>query len=524
MSYRDIRNFCEMTRLLGYDRIISMENFKKPNFGLVAEILQWLMKRFDSTTDIPLDINSEQDRVAFIKAVAQFMAAKQHIKLNTKKLYQADGYAVKELLKMTTVLYDAYLQNKEMLKDDTMADDEMMMADSTLIQNTNAQIEELKNARQLAGTITEKGANLFELLEQEVDLREIRTKVLNKNYDTKNVQKYIREAGTMIEKENEKTQNMLNSIKTDENGLDQKIEKKRAEYERRQKKLGTLKVLRPAYMDEYLVLEKELEKVYEEYLVKFRIQTYLEQQLHEMNKEDQRNFEGDKIGPFSNYMADTVNVFAGDSQEPDMADVEIDENGRLMVLPEVGFHEYDTDKKDRKLIADLMKVQDKNFPENDHEITTSDTTDQNFDDTNGLEERVKVAAANNNPIETKLSGSELIDHETGVNPFAGLHDDDDLFSNVKEATDILHSDNLDNIDVVHNFDQEFEENISSNNRLFQFNKRKTDNKQKFSSSKDISEDEDMRKPLRRKRPNGAHSGAQRHGPNMGLSDESDNEF
>lgn len=32
---------------------------------------------------------------------------KAHIKLNTKKLYQADGYAVKELLKVTSVLYGA---------------------------------------------------------------------------------------------------------------------------------------------------------------------------------------------------------------------------------------------------------------------------------------------------------------------------------------------------------------------------------------------------------------------------------
>ena len=34
-------------------------------------------------------------------------ATKAHIKLNTKKLYGADGYAVKELLKVTSVLYSA---------------------------------------------------------------------------------------------------------------------------------------------------------------------------------------------------------------------------------------------------------------------------------------------------------------------------------------------------------------------------------------------------------------------------------
>ena len=34
-------------------------------------------------------------------------ATKAHLKLNTKKLYSADGYAVKELLKISSLLYSA---------------------------------------------------------------------------------------------------------------------------------------------------------------------------------------------------------------------------------------------------------------------------------------------------------------------------------------------------------------------------------------------------------------------------------
>lgn len=37
--------FCEMMRSLGYRRVISMENFRSPNFQLVAELLYWLLKR-----------------------------------------------------------------------------------------------------------------------------------------------------------------------------------------------------------------------------------------------------------------------------------------------------------------------------------------------------------------------------------------------------------------------------------------------------------------------------------------------
>ena len=55
----------------------------------------------------------------FTFLVAQ--ATKAHIKLNTKKLYQADGYAVKELLKVTAVLYGAMKTNSG---GDTVAADE----------------------------------------------------------------------------------------------------------------------------------------------------------------------------------------------------------------------------------------------------------------------------------------------------------------------------------------------------------------------------------------------------------------
>jgi len=65
MSYRELRsntkeifkiNYCyetiicldftEMLRALGYPRLVSMENFRNPNFPLVAEILQWLINRY----------------------------------------------------------------------------------------------------------------------------------------------------------------------------------------------------------------------------------------------------------------------------------------------------------------------------------------------------------------------------------------------------------------------------------------------------------------------------------------------
>jgi clusterin-associated protein 1 len=71
MSYRELRNFCEIMRSLGFPRIISMENFRTPNFKLVAEVMYWLVKRFDPNYDIPDLIEEERDRVEFVRSCCQ---------------------------------------------------------------------------------------------------------------------------------------------------------------------------------------------------------------------------------------------------------------------------------------------------------------------------------------------------------------------------------------------------------------------------------------------------------------------
>ena len=60
MSFRDLRSLTEMMRALGYPRLISLENFRQPNFRLVSEMLSWLVKRFDPNADLPTDVDTEQ--------------------------------------------------------------------------------------------------------------------------------------------------------------------------------------------------------------------------------------------------------------------------------------------------------------------------------------------------------------------------------------------------------------------------------------------------------------------------------
>uniref|UniRef100_A0A2L2YK76 Clusterin-associated protein 1-like protein n=2 Tax=Parasteatoda tepidariorum TaxID=114398 RepID=A0A2L2YK76_PARTP len=271
-----------MMRALGYPRLISLENFRYPNFTLVAEILQWLVKRYDPNAELPDDVDTEQDRVIFIKSIVQFMAVKAYIKLNAKKLYMSDGYAVKELLKITSLLYEA-------MKTKTENDLESIDEDSHMHHSfdISSKSNDLKVTRHLASEITVKGATLYDLLLKEMDLRDKRSVVLSKQLDITEIEQGIKNATKSLEEEIEKTNTMIENIAADEANLEAKIEKRKMDLERNQKRLQTLKSVRPAFMDEYERLELELEDLYKTYVMKFTWLAYLEQQLEELERLEQ---------------------------------------------------------------------------------------------------------------------------------------------------------------------------------------------------------------------------------------------
>jgi hypothetical protein len=63
--------------------------------------------RYYPGVDISDDISTESARVGFLQSVAQIMLTKARMKLNIKKLYSADVVAVRELLKVASLLYKA---------------------------------------------------------------------------------------------------------------------------------------------------------------------------------------------------------------------------------------------------------------------------------------------------------------------------------------------------------------------------------------------------------------------------------
>ncbi|KAI8924489.1 Clusterin-associated protein-1-domain-containing protein [Entophlyctis helioformis] len=281
MSFREMKTFTEKMRGLGYPKPISMESFRTPNFELTADILLWLVKNYDPSIDVSSDISSEQDRVIFIKTIASFMAPKAHLKLNTRRLYQADGYAVKDLLKIANLLYEANRIQPE-------HDEDMVSIPPLDISN---KVGQLKTCRTLASEITEKGAELYDLLGREIELRDHRLAVISRPFELEAMERAVTEAINKLRDQMTGTRSGIENLHADETNLLAKIEKKKVELDRAEKRLKSLQGVRPAYMDEYEKIEVELSKLYETYMDKFRNLTYLEQQLDEYNREEQDKFE-----------------------------------------------------------------------------------------------------------------------------------------------------------------------------------------------------------------------------------------
>lgn len=286
MSYRDLRNFCEIMRSLGYSRPISVENFRLPNFELVADISLWFAERYDPTCEISDNINEERDRVIFIKSIWQLFLSKAQIKLNPKKLYEANGYAVKELLKVASML------NKAM--NVSGGDDEEVV--SNMDFNMNSKLSNLKQARTLANEITETGAKLYDSLGKENELREAREKALEfldsisrnlgSNTGQEYIEKCIRDLVGGQEQQIGQMTEMIENLKQDEKELENKIQRRAAELERSNKRRKNIEQVRPEFMDEYEKLEQEIEKYYNIYIEKFRNLDYLEHQLDSYNKKE----------------------------------------------------------------------------------------------------------------------------------------------------------------------------------------------------------------------------------------------
>ena len=284
MSYRELRNFKEIMATLGYPRLISIENFKVPHFELVADILVWLCHRYDKNMEILSEIRTEQDRVAFLKSVAEQLLVKARVKLNLKNLYASNGFAVRELLKVATLLHDAF---KNANAEEDEGQEEAMSTDI----GPGHKFADIKLTRSLSQDITKYGARLYELLGTHADAKDSAAKALGKNYDIEDMQKQLHRMVESVGEQTEQMDRMLGNVGQDEQNLQTKIDKKKTELDRHQKRLQSLQTVRPAFMDEYERLEAELNGQYGQYLQSWRNMSFLEAELDAINAQEQEKIQ-----------------------------------------------------------------------------------------------------------------------------------------------------------------------------------------------------------------------------------------
>ncbi|WIA16840.1 hypothetical protein OEZ85_013776 [Tetradesmus obliquus] len=243
MSFKEVRSFTEMMKSLGYPRLISLDNFRSPNFELVADCLHWLIQRFYPECSMSDDISTEAERVKFLQAAAQIMLAKARMKLNLKRLYAADGTAVQELLKLAELLHRATqtaASNDEDASDAADPAAALKLLDAAAASAAAAEVE--------AG-IQETISGLSEAV------------------------------GSVTGK--------LQELASTESQLSARLDKRRSELERAEKRLATLAGVRPAYMDEYEALTGQLQVLWLHYLERFRNLQFLEAQLEGYRKAEQ---------------------------------------------------------------------------------------------------------------------------------------------------------------------------------------------------------------------------------------------
>eukprot|EP00758_Cryptobia_borreli_P010597 Tbor_TRINITY_DN5582_c0_g1::TRINITY_DN5582_c0_g1_i5::g.12585::m.12585/K19684/CLUAP1, DYF3; clusterin-associated protein 1 len=293
MSFREVRTFTEIMRLLGYPRIISVQSFITPNIELVADILYFLTKRYEPSSEIIYNIELESDRVLFFCKSCEIILNKGRIKLNIKKLYQGDGHAVQELLKLAKVMILAMKARNNDEEDYNNNNNNNNNNISSL--NINRNHEESKLIRKLCTELTDDGSSLYFLLEKEILNRNNRTRIMSRATEINEFERRLREMLIQISTEIEELNNNIINNNADSTNLEQKVESKRAQYDRAQKRLLSLMKVKPAFMEEYDKYEEQLQTNFISYLEHYRNLGYLENELMKYNKREDEILEAQEI-------------------------------------------------------------------------------------------------------------------------------------------------------------------------------------------------------------------------------------
>ena len=217
-------------------------------------------RRSSSDDPAPRNIHAAPPRNIHVAAAASPRPEPRR-RHRPERRYAADGHAVKELLKVATTLYEASNAHEAAQAGEKLPDAPPLAS----------RMKDIKIARSLAADITERGARLHDLLGREEEVKGDRQAALRfldtissnmEGGEHAHVQRSVEALVERCQEDIEATKKQCSELSADEKALDAKIRKKRGELERHEKRLKSLRTVRPAFMDEYEKLERELQKQY----------------------------------------------------------------------------------------------------------------------------------------------------------------------------------------------------------------------------------------------------------------------
>jgi len=158
--------------------------------------------------------------------------------------------------------------------------------------------QDVERAKALAQDIAESGARLSELLQQQDVYGETRSQALrfldaafgSVRHDAKeqqdDVESALKQSLDAIQSDADATEKRIKDMTGNSKDLTTKITKRTHDLKRSEEHLAELKDVRPAYMDEYEILEEELKELHETHATRTKTIQYLDRELGEVEKRE----------------------------------------------------------------------------------------------------------------------------------------------------------------------------------------------------------------------------------------------
>ena len=277
---------------------LTQTSFKQYNFKQTQSILNYLLYKLDKNISINNDAVGHEQRVSYLQSIASIFYAQLKIKLNLKLLYKSDIFVVKELLKITKILIAA----QKLSYNNKMSSN----INSANLQSVSTQfMSDMSTGHELSTELINTGEKLDKLLEYESnEYSHKRSDIINiiASLNTlstneciqllhRNIIDYIQYKRVQINEVSMKLNELRSTIKNNH----EKYTKKMIEYTRLEKRLDTLKKLRPSYLTEYNTIELSIRELYHEYIDKYKLLQSINYELKQ-NKQyiDEKKMESDK--------------------------------------------------------------------------------------------------------------------------------------------------------------------------------------------------------------------------------------